>query len=1001
MSWHHLCEDHVHFVRDDEKILREAWHTDADLRQTVMKELLTSIAAPRIVPVARNITTASAPDWLMACWDRALVEISALADSKDAPHCCLKMRRTGSSHNKMSSTSLDGSARVIGVESGGRVVLGDLDGHLVRLHRADAHNDEDSASLHSCTSTVSDNAAGDYYILLLNQKDELEVFGLTPWPFQGSLQASSPRSREPLRSADAQQATSARHNFFACLSEDDQNSGCMEDCIQTPTVVQRLDLHGLKVAEAIDKVDAALARHARGASVATSKTSKSHVHLIVGVGKHSDEGIAQIKPCVLDSLRKRGVSCGTLRSNPGIVWVDTDTVHPSRLATNSVNVTTYVDDLGYIGDVLHLLMAVHRQLRRGTWPRITDALASPNARTLLPATLFKGRCAFDEVQFPAGTTSDVYQLDAMRSITHNLSAIQGPPGTGKTTLIANVLAFAIPQLTTLVTSVQNKALDPLAHKLAAAHVDFVVIAREEDLQSVESVGGSNGGALGASTTNSKLGPKSRLYTLSAIATREFPMSDAYAEAVRRLMKVVASGRVGVGGKTKVEEEKEVDRGMRFGELLKVAVRRWRRLETEAVMRRLETEWRAHAERAILARASVFLSTIDRAHIVHKLLYERGRPLEVLIVDEAGAVPDWKMPLLSACGGRRDTRGGPAAPELIVLVGDQKQLPPFSRARFGSPPVSALERMERAMPAGSIKMLRSQYRMPPEVCEFLSRRFYGGLLVTAPEKLRFRDTDLPALEWHSHNERETQEGTSFFNDKEIDMVADLLTSPSSELYAARLAANAENVIVITFYSEQARRLQSRLRTTCPFVSVMTVDSSQGSEADYVLLSCVRCNHSRNIGHVADKHRFNVALSRARKRLIVVGSDRTMVRPWGGEGNLREAAGAAGAAGDGADIWHAFKAHLDACCPVPSEERNGNVRDERYAGYKVTLCNKFRSGACGFGATCAFAHGEAELRCREWTQHKVCPQARKGRLCKYKHCTEDPSAATRAMRLLVKR
>ena len=98
MSWHRLCEDHVHFVRDDEKILREAWHTDADLRQTVMKELLTSIAAPRIVPVARNITTASAPDWLKACWDRALVEISALADSKDAPHCCLFLDMSGTYH---------------------------------------------------------------------------------------------------------------------------------------------------------------------------------------------------------------------------------------------------------------------------------------------------------------------------------------------------------------------------------------------------------------------------------------------------------------------------------------------------------------------------------------------------------------------------------------------------------------------------------------------------------------------------------------------------------------------------------------------------------------------------------------------------------------------------------------------------------------------------------------------------------------------------------------
>jgi len=60
---------------------------------------------------------------------------------------------------------------------------------------------------------------------------------------------------------------------------------------------------------------------------------------------------------------------------------------------------------------------------------------------------------------------DDSQLQAIRSIKHNVAAIQGPPGTGKTTTIAALVAHGIPQLTTLITCVQNKAIDPIAAKL--------------------------------------------------------------------------------------------------------------------------------------------------------------------------------------------------------------------------------------------------------------------------------------------------------------------------------------------------------------------------------------------------------------------------------------------------------------------------------------------------------------------------------------------------------
>ena len=437
---------------------------------------------------------------------------------------------------------------------------------------------------------------------------------------------------------------------------------------------------------------------------------------------------------------------------------------------------------------------------------------------------------------------------------------------------------------------QNKALEPIAKKLEEKGHNFVVQSGDWVRRGGTGFGGGASGTMLASAGNAppaacsaapaggagvgfserkklvdKMGAVCRHHSLAALASREMP--PKFSEAVRQLAKVVMLGRA---QEEEAEVEEEEEEGSRWGLM---AARLYERM----VMRRLAEVWRAEKESEILANTTVFLSTIHRAYTVHQLLYERRRALDVIIVDEAGAVPEWKMPALAACGGGgNDARGGP---ELIILVGDQKQLPPFPHNREDVTPTSVLEKMANALPKGSVKMLETQYRMPPEICDFLSYRFYGGVLKTAHQKLEQMSRDCrrsKALEWIDSPGHESREGTSLYNEKELGIIVKILTS-RPELAAAKLEGAKETVMVTTFYAAQARRLQERLQAERPDVLVMTVDSAQGSETDYVILSCVRCNGGHDIGRfVAGPRRVNVAMSRARKQLIVVGSSKTLVR-----------------------------------------------------------------------------------------------------------------------------
>lgn len=115
-----------------------------------------------------------------------------------------------------------------------------------------------------------------------------------------------------------------------------------------------------------------------------------------------------------------------------------------------------------------------------------------------------------------------------------------------------------------------------------------------------------------------------------------------------------------------------------------------------------------------------------------------------------------------------------------------------------------------------------------------------------------------------------------------------------MHIAKSGYNKE-VLVITFYKEQRQRLEDAynrkymakygvkpdVNSDTNRLRIMTVDACQGSEADWVFLSTVRCNKSKKIGFLENKNRANVAISRAREKLVIVGSKTTLQndKTWG--------------------------------------------------------------------------------------------------------------------------
>ncbi len=433
----------------------------------------------------------------------------------------------------------------------------------------------------------------------------------------------------------------------------------------------------------------------------------------------------------------------------------------------------------------------------------------------------------------------------------DVAIIHGPPGTGKTTTVVELIRQAICRgEKVLACAPSNLAVDNLLERLIAA--------------------GENAIRLGHPA---RVSPELQAHTLDLLVANHPDVALA-----RKLVKQAQSLRDRAARYTRARPAPGAKREMRqeAKELLADA----RRLEDQVVQQYLDS-------------ASVLCATLTGVDggVLGK------RAFDLAVIDEAAQTTEaacW-IPLL------RCSR--------VVLAGDHCQLPPTivsAEAAKAGLSITLMQRLvadyapqpgrqTREQAAGPYqgetrhhplaRLLTVQYRMHETIMGFSSAEFYESSLVADESVRGHLLADLPDVATDdltgnpitfidtagaSYDEEQEPEGESRFNPQEAAVVLQQV----ERLRQAGVAPRA--VAVISPYAAQVRLLRSLLRREdcVPGVEVDTIDGFQGREKEAVIISLVRSNATGEIGFLADVRRMNVALTRARRKLIVIGDSATV-------------------------------------------------------------------------------------------------------------------------------
>ena len=308
---------------------------------------------------------------------------------------------------------------------------------------------------------------------------------------------------------------------------------------------------------------------------------------------------------------------------------------------------------------------------------------------------------------------------------------------------------------------------------------------------------------------------------------------------------------------------------------------WHQKMDRLKSRAAELEIRINAE--LFGEARVIACTLVGS--ANRLL--EGQKYNTLFIDEAAQA----LEAASWIPIRRVRR--------VVLAGDHCQLPPTVKslaalkAGLGK---TLMERLVENHPE-AVTLLGVQYRMNEEIMRFSSDWFYGGKVQSAPQ-IKHRsilDYDIP-MEWVSLTPSSDHEGSqapsgyeefigeSFgrINKLEAQITIDVLKQYFTKIGKARILEERIDVGVISPYRAQVQYLRHLVKRD-PFfkpyrslISINTVDGFQGQERDVILISLVRSNDDGQIGFLRDLRRMNVAITRARMKLIILGNPDTMTR-----------------------------------------------------------------------------------------------------------------------------
>ncbi|KAL1540501.1 helicase sen1-like [Salvia divinorum] len=286
-----------------------------------------------------------------------------------------------------------------------------------------------------------------------------------------------------------------------------------------------------------------------------------------------------------------------------------------------------------------------------------------------------------------------------------------------------------------------------------------------------------------------------------------------------------------------------------------------------------------------ARANLEASFANEAEIVFTTVSSSGRKLfsrlthgfDMVVIDEAAQASEVAiLPPLSLGAAR------------CVLVGDPQQLPATVISKAAGTLLYSRSLFERFQQAGCPTILLSlQYRMHPHIRDFPSRHFYQDRLtdsesvVNLPDEKYYKDPLLrPYIFFDISHGRESHRGSSvsYQNTQEAQFCVRLYEHLQKSIKS--LGIGKVSVGIITPYKLQLKCLQREFKDVLNSdegkdIYINTVDAFQGQERDVIIMSCVRAS-SHGVGFVADIRRMNVALTRARRALWVMGNANALVQ-----------------------------------------------------------------------------------------------------------------------------
>ncbi|KLO18880.1 P-loop containing nucleoside triphosphate hydrolase protein [Schizopora paradoxa] len=336
------------------------------------------------------------------------------------------------------------------------------------------------------------------------------------------------------------------------------------------------------------------------------------------------------------------------------------------------------------------------------------------------------------------------------------------------------------------------------------------------------------------------------------------------------------------------------------------------------VRDLRKEYRKREKgmvQSIIKEAEVILATTHSAggHALQDMKFD------VVIIDEATQALEascW-IPILK--GDKLILAGDPLQLPPTVLSVDKKikkspekkaETKPASKSKLISsrskktglrPPnsleVTLFERLEKTHGASIKRMLQVQYRMHDTICDFPNKTLYGSKLQSHESVAKHTLEDLPTVsDEENHNSQPDSgihdvlgfpvvffdtAGCEYFEkaaspeddgSKSNENEAVLVKNWVDQLVSAGIHAN--QIAVLSPYQAQVTLLSSSLSPEYPELEVGTVDGMQGREKEAVIISLVRSNEKREVGFLKDKRRLNVAMTRARRQLCVIGDSSTV-------------------------------------------------------------------------------------------------------------------------------